>query len=850
MKRAILIFCAFCVGILVVTAQIRLSGCVCDKSTGKPLANVVVTVKENNKILHYTTTAVSGEFSFEVKEVQNRTLNFALLGYTSHSMSLKADVKHYNVELSPKSVEIKEVVVKAPPIKSKGDTIVYNVASFAGDADKTIGDVLKKMPGVEVEQSGKILYNGKSINKFYIEGLDMLEGRYGIATNNLPQRDVRSVEVLENHQPIKALSKTEYSEQAAINIKLKNDAKAKWISTLTAGIGATPILWNGELSSMRFKGKSQQMFTFKSNNTGKELSGIHKTLTIEDILSNSESYSLADYVSLSMPSAPDLSRNHTTFNRSHSFTANSLFSLGKDVQLTTQMIYCNERVTSDAQKRTCYFLADSAIVTDEIVASVYKQNELIGEFTLQANKDSYFLKNKLSSVVMWIDGSSQISGTYSNRQSMNNKEFKLDNNLQLVKNIGKNSVTLSSVNSYISKPQNLAVYNDGALLKQNISAHLFTSRNSFSFGRTISKVQLTLQGGIDGILKRLNSDLNGFTDTIGKRNSSNTLKYAHSYVSPKFQYKKQDWTITLNAPIHYYSTLKRPYCSPKLNISWEFSPQNELRAVGQLNYRPSSDTQYYNGVIMTDYRNFSAGDTLIEKESFRFVSLSMYHKNPLNMFFANGTIRYTQTGKAFNTQQQFIDDYIIWSRIPERTNNKSYSMFGNVSKGFDWSNLISTLKINYTVSSYHLQRNGVQIPYDNTLLSINLSTTAKPVSWCTIDYDMAYSKTWLNSDYSDSYTMKFKQMLKVMLNCFGKCRMSVKCEHFQNTLQENRVKNFLLLDGSISYSFSPSFEINCEMSNILDSRHYSYTIYNELNESFTAYKIRPCSVFISAYYKF
>ena len=86
--------------------------------------------------------------------------------------------------------------------------------------DRSIGDVIAKMPGFDVDKStGKISYEGKPISKFYIEGLDMLGGKYGTATNTLPQGEVGSVQVLRNHQPIRVLEDFTFTDDAAVNIK-------------------------------------------------------------------------------------------------------------------------------------------------------------------------------------------------------------------------------------------------------------------------------------------------------------------------------------------------------------------------------------------------------------------------------------------------------------------------------------------------------------------------------------------------------------------------------------------------------------------------------------------------------
>jgi hypothetical protein len=93
------------------------------------------------------------------------------------------------------------------------------VNSFSKEQDRSIGDVLR-MPGIEVPD-GKILYQGKAINKYYIEGLDLLEGKYNLANDNLPYQEVSQVQILENHQPIKTLDSLQFSDRTALNIKLK-----------------------------------------------------------------------------------------------------------------------------------------------------------------------------------------------------------------------------------------------------------------------------------------------------------------------------------------------------------------------------------------------------------------------------------------------------------------------------------------------------------------------------------------------------------------------------------------------------------------------------------------------------
>ena len=158
----------------------------------------------------------------------------------------------------------------------------------------SIGDVLQRIPGIDVAVDGKIQYQGMDINKFYIEGSDLLGGKYGIATNGISHDDIASVEVMENHQPMQVLQNIAFSDKAAINLKLKNKSKAAWILNgyLGGGWGNSPKggLWNGELFLMTVMPNYQTITTFKSNNTGTDLRN-----QVTDFFANKRSTELFQY---------------------------------------------------------------------------------------------------------------------------------------------------------------------------------------------------------------------------------------------------------------------------------------------------------------------------------------------------------------------------------------------------------------------------------------------------------------------------------------------------------------------------------------------------------------------------
>ncbi len=240
----------------VAASQTVVKGNVVEDISGKTIAGVNVMAKDfNGKLMGFSLSDEKGYFSIEIKESPDSlTINAAKLGYKPFSSKIKTDTDPFTVVMEEGALELQEVVVKADRIRENGDTITYDVGSFAQTQDKTIGDVLKRMPGIDVANNGKIQYQGTDINKFYIEGNDLLGGKYGIATNGISHTDIGAVEVMENHQPMQVLRGLSFSDRAAINLKMKNKSKATLLMHGSAGGGWSQqpknALWQGDIFTM------------------------------------------------------------------------------------------------------------------------------------------------------------------------------------------------------------------------------------------------------------------------------------------------------------------------------------------------------------------------------------------------------------------------------------------------------------------------------------------------------------------------------------------------------------------------------------------------------------------------
>ena len=172
------------------------SGVVLEKDGKTPIVGVSVSLVTSSGMLiawDYT----DNEGAYSVSLPQNKTaekIYYSLLGYKKISIPLAVFPSDGKIILESEEFHLEEVKVTAQRIIEKQDTLVYSVAGFSQPQDRSIADVIAKMPGMEVKENGQISFNGKNINKFYIEGMDLMSDRYALASNNISKQRIKSVE--------------------------------------------------------------------------------------------------------------------------------------------------------------------------------------------------------------------------------------------------------------------------------------------------------------------------------------------------------------------------------------------------------------------------------------------------------------------------------------------------------------------------------------------------------------------------------------------------------------------------------------------------------------------------------
>ena len=224
--------------------SVKLEGLITDsKATGLEMANVMAVNKATKAMDSYAITNDKGKFLLNLKPNTAYSLKISYLGMQNKELEFTTNAENSikNIALEEGGIELDGVeIVREMPVSIKGDTIVYNADSFKSGTERKLEDILKKLPGVEVNADGEIEVEGKKVTKLMVEGKDFFDGDTKLGVKNIPADAIDKIQVLRNFSEIGALKGVENNQDnIAMNIKLKSGKKNFWFGDVTAGGGVT-----------------------------------------------------------------------------------------------------------------------------------------------------------------------------------------------------------------------------------------------------------------------------------------------------------------------------------------------------------------------------------------------------------------------------------------------------------------------------------------------------------------------------------------------------------------------------------------------------------------------------------
>ncbi|NVK52474.1 MAG: TonB-dependent receptor [Flavobacteriaceae bacterium] len=251
----------------------------------KPLefASVAVLNATDSTLVSYASTNAKGDF--KVVNITNgkRIFQINLIGYKVYQKKLDFNGKSLNygtIVLKEKDNTLDEVVVNAViPITIKKDTMAFNAKAFKVRVDDNVEDLLKKLPGVEVDANGKVKAQGEDVSKVYVDGKEFFSGDPSVALKNLSADAIKKIQLIdEKSDKARVTGVNDSDRKKVLNLELKDDRKVNDFGKFQGGYG-TDDRFLTSLNYNRFSPKIQASIIGRYNNVNSSGSDISEIMS-------------------------------------------------------------------------------------------------------------------------------------------------------------------------------------------------------------------------------------------------------------------------------------------------------------------------------------------------------------------------------------------------------------------------------------------------------------------------------------------------------------------------------------------------------------------------------------------
>lgn len=718
-------------------AQTEIFGFISDKDDIKLTSvNVVIKDKTNDSIISYCFSDNDGKYKISTKAKGYFYLTFSSLGYenTTVHFSLDGIAKsiNKNITLNEKFLELDQIIVQATkPISQKKDTITFKTKYFVQGNEQTIEDLLKKIPGLQIDNQGTIKVGNQEIEKLMIDGDDFFEKGYRILSKNMPAYPIEEVEVLLNYSNNKLLKNIEESNNVALNLKLDEKSKRIWFGNLESSYGNNN---NYEVRGnlMNFGNKNKYYLLSNLNNIGNDAVGdinyLIKPSRANEPATIGDNQHVVDLLHLSN-SVLNLKESRTNFNNAELVSLNAIFNPTKKLKI----------------KMIGFFNWDKTDFFRNMIDVVNTNNVNF------INIENYKLQNKKKTTFLKLDINYSISKnkTLEIDTKFNNGNFEDASNLvfndnSTVERLNHENSLFDQKISYTSKfDDSKVILLTGRFIyektPQNYHLNQFFYQDLFPDFKTVNNVkqksnnQMQFVGVEAHLLNRKpNDDL--FELLIGneyrkdKLNTAflllenemvlnkpneyqNLLTYRvnNLYMKGKYEYKFRDLGLVGKIHLHQLfnefenSTIRKIqnpfFINPSIGLNWKINDKNKITSTYSYNTTTSNLLDVYSSFILTNYRSFSKGTGDFNQLDTSTLLLDYQFGNWSERFFANTYLLYNNNHDFISTNTRVTQNFTQTDKVIIKGRD-----FFNVSTNLNYyfKTISSNLKIDlgYSKSEY------------------------------------------------------------------------------------------------------------------------------------------------------
>ena len=819
-------------------------------------ANIVAIPESDAVDMAFAITDNNGFYKLQLEKDQTYEITVSYLGYKPHKLTLTTTgqdiTKDFVLYENPNQLD--EVVLNyTPPVTVKKDTLIYKVDAFVTGEERKLREVLKKLPGVEVDRAGNVMVQGKRVTKVLVEDKTFFTGNSKLAVNNIPADAVYKVEVLDNYSEVAMLKGLQDSEEMAMNIKLKEDKKQFAFGDVEVGGGIKErYLLHPNL--FYYSPKTNVNFIGDLNNTGV------KSFTFSDYLEFEGGFGklLGDVGSYFNLYNSDFSR----FLNNQDFTSNeNIFgalnirqSLTSFTDLSGYVITSNSNTETRNSTINEYLTTDEPFIEERTTTNSFKNNFVLGKLTLN-HDPSYEEDLALHSFIKLTknDGKGNIltinpdqDNSIATLNQINALNFK--QNLSYSRKLSKaHTATVEATYTFqedspdtnwitdqqilqglipleddtiydIMQTKRVRTHNVNAIVKDywvlNNFNHLYTSfGTNLAFNRFFSRdEQLLTDGSINDFSNA------GFGNDFGYDFTNLFMGLEYKFMigiatfKPALYYHYYHWTTQqFNDKQANSKTLLLPQFTSKI----EFSNSEKINLRYSLNARFPTIDRLASRFILSGFNSVFRGNATLENQLYHSASLSYYKFSLFRNLNINANVSFNKKIKHFKnvTQLQGIDQFSTPVLFDQPEHNVSLSGF--ISKKIN--------KIRYKFKS--------RFSYNDFFQIVNAQT------------NLNVSKTVSNTISAESFFENFPNLEIGYTKDFSDYRSLGNTTRFENdvffvNLEYDFFKDFIL---KADYSFDQYTNNSLDIKNTFDNANAS--IFYQKEDSPWGFEVSATNIF-------
>ena len=851
------------------------SGSVRDSLTGSPLAGAFVMLKDSaGKVLDYVAADSGGNFSIGVGTgSEGCSVEISMMGYSPRKITMPFG-ERYDILLAEAVLELDAVVIKAGTVRMKGDTLEYSVPALLSQDDRSISDVLKKLPGVDVSKEGRVKYQGRAISRFYIEGKDLLGSRYNVATQNIDPRDLVSIDIYENHQPVKALEGVVESSAASVNIRLKDSAKGKWVGALQAEAGGSTVKPHVPYSASAFAmfiGRGYQgINTLKTDAAGNNIiyeSDPNVFIFGVDEIEFVNRYRPYGYLSVSHVLAP-IDKDRTRFNTSYSVTTDHTVPMGDNAILGVGGKYERNALNSGSSVLQTYIGNDGSVkeyIDNNSMNSL--SHFASGNVSLEINTPKVYLKDKFRFDYRDNGIGSSVAGTLNRVQDAGSRDMNMFNYFRFTKNTGDWVYSFDNFTQYTENGERMLVVSpeEGDTASQDIGSRILY--NLLSFNNTLKigkKAQLTFRSSVPFLYRTFRTRTEGVVlsdpEFADRLENDVLLGYVKPTERIRFEFSSGHFRLDAGADIWYqyidYTMDIRNRChkyavNPSLRLKYDFGARLSAVLGGGYTMGSVDEQKIYGGLILQNFRYLSSGRTELTQNPGWNVKGELDFRDPMAGWYLDVDVS-CSSSKSYQYTRYFVDEYIISYESDELTGYSVLNTDATLSKAFFGFGGKLDISGKFAMTSSDILQDETVIPYESFHYTAGLKFVSDISGWMKADYSGNYSISRYRTSgaWDDGQSHGFSQKLALSFFPHRSVTIDIAAEHYLDKYSDDNTVQMCLLDASVYYFITQKLQVFLHARNLLDTRHYAYTVLSPMNVVRYRYDLRPLNVLIGLEMKF